>query len=123
MPAEADTLWLEFLEPGKFRLQHRKRHQPPQQRDPAAESAFQLTLNTEDESFLRAAPHEHASLPLLRWPAKLPNSAPMLDRSADLSTLVRDMACSTIRFRTAKTVFNASAAKRYCATKLAWQDH
>jgi len=106
MPAEADTLWLEFLEPGKFRLAAQKEAPTASAADPAAESAFQLTLK-HGRRVILASGSTRARLPTagLRWPAKLPNSAPNagFDRLICLP-LVRDMELLDHQIRTAKTV-------------------
>ena len=109
-PSSGDSLWLEFQEPGQFQL--------IVQQDASAaseltlEPSFQLTLNSNDEAFLRAAPQEHATLPLFA----LARSAAQLSTNAGFDRLiclplVRDMELLDHQIRTAKTVLQRFRGK------------
>ncbi|HEV8061974.1 MAG TPA: SNF2-related protein, partial [Gemmataceae bacterium] len=110
--AGADTRWLEYQAPGKFHLVIQKEESADSTAELPAEASFRLTLNQDDSAFLRAAPQEHASLPLFalaRAAAQLSTNAGF-DRLICLP-LVRDMELLDHQIRTAKTVLQRFRGK------------
>ena len=111
-PTGTDTLWLEYREPDCFKLMVQKEESSDSAAELPAELGFQLTLNSDDAAFLRAAPQEHASLPLFalaRAAAQLSTNAGF-DRLICLP-LVRDMELLDHQIRTAKTVLQRFRGK------------
>lgn len=110
-PADREAFWLEYLSPGQLRLVREKQDTTPAP-EQTSDTTFQLTLNPQDEEFLRAAPREHASLPLFalaREAAQLSTNAGF-DRLICLP-LVRDMELLEHQIRTAKTVLQRFRGK------------
>jgi SNF2 family DNA or RNA helicase len=104
-PPAAAALWLEFLGPGRFRLVSA----PDEAAEPVPEVStgpgVRLTLDPDDEAFLRSAPRLRASRPLF----ELAREAAGLRTHAGFDKLiclplVRDMELLDHQVRAAKTV-------------------
>ncbi len=111
-PAGTASLWLEYRGPGRFRLVAQQDAPPDPAPDVPAERGVQLTLDPEDQAFLRSAPQQRASLPLFalaREAARLSTSAGF-DRLICLP-LVRDMELLDHQTRTARTVLQRFRGK------------
>jgi SNF2 family DNA or RNA helicase len=102
--AETQSLWLEYLRPGQFRIIAENEAPTTSAAGPTAETV-RLTLNSQDETFLRVAPSQRATLPLF----ELARIAAQLSTHAGFDKLiclpqVRDMELLDHQIRTAKTV-------------------
>ena len=106
------SVWLEYRDPGRFRLVARQEESADPALEAAAEPGVRLTLNPEDQAFLETAPRQRASLPLFdlaREAAQLSTNAGF-DRLICLP-LVRDMELLEHQIRTAKTVLQRFRGK------------
>jgi SNF2 family DNA or RNA helicase len=106
------SLWLEYQGLGRFQLIAEPETSPDSSPDVHAEPGIQLTLNPEDQAFLRSAPQQRASLPLF----DLARSAARLSTNAGFDQLiclplVRDMELLDHQIRTARTVLQRFRGK------------
>ncbi len=111
-PAGTDSLWLEYREPGRFRLIPSQEKAPDPVPEVSTRPGVRLTLDPEDQAFLRSAPRQRAPLPLFelaRDAARLRTHAGF-DRLLCLP-LVRDMELLDHQVRTAKTVLQRFRGK------------
>ncbi len=103
-------LWLEYQEPGRFRLISDKQTAEPVESD--VDLQARLTLSPDDALLLKSAPRQQASLDLIdlaRTAAQLSTNAGF-DRLICLP-LVRDMELLEHQIRTAKTVLQRFRGK------------
>ncbi|WP_161967169.1 DEAD/DEAH box helicase [Fimbriiglobus ruber] len=102
--SDGQSLWLEFQQPGQFRLLV-ENETPATVSSGSTAEKVRLTLNTQDAEFLRTAPNQRASLHLF----ELARTAAQLSTYAGFDKLiclpqVRDMVLLDHQIRTAKTV-------------------
>jgi SNF2 family DNA or RNA helicase len=112
LPTGTDSLWLEFREPGRFQLVVQQEKLPDSTLEVPAEHGVRLTLSPEDQTFLRSAPSQRATLPLF----ELAREAAQLSTNAGFDRLiclplVRDMELLDHQIRTAKTVLQRFRGK------------